>query len=98
MKYRIKIVTRGTGEKTYYPQYKKFLFWRNFKELVSICSSGPNVYHDVCYDDYDDLASICNKTYTTAIERADSYIKKHKEKIENEKRYNKKEISYIYEV
>ncbi len=30
MKYRIKVVSFADGRNTFYPQYKKFIFWRNF--------------------------------------------------------------------
>ncbi len=31
MKYRIKKVVNGLGTVTFYPEYKKFIFWRTFK-------------------------------------------------------------------
>ena len=34
MKYRIKIQTNSDGSKIYYPQYKKFLFWKYYTSEI----------------------------------------------------------------
>ena len=37
MKYRIKVQINTTGDKIYYPQYKKFLFWNDFiREVIDL--------------------------------------------------------------
>lgn len=96
MKYRIKIVTRGTGEKTYYPQYKKFLFWRNYKRLTSIDSDGGRYYNDVAYrsSEYDVEDSLLAEN--RALQDAKNFIKKQVCENEESKLRSKKTISYIY--
>ena len=37
MKYRIKVQINANGDKIYYPQYKKFLFWNDFiREVIDL--------------------------------------------------------------
>lgn len=34
--YRVLVKVNGAGDKTYYPQYKRFLFWRYFTDVRDI--------------------------------------------------------------
>jgi hypothetical protein len=38
MKTRIKVITKGDDSKTYFPQYKTFLFWYNFTSYSEVQS------------------------------------------------------------
>lgn len=56
-KYRICEITNGLGEKTYYPQYKKYLFWTTFKDqIVDDC-----FYSKVWFNSYNEAKNFIRK-------------------------------------
>lgn len=49
-KYRVQEIINGLGEKYYYPQYKKYIFWTTFKNQVI----GEELYSEVWFESYEE--------------------------------------------
>lgn len=77
-KYRIKEVTLWNNEKTYYIQYKQWIFWRTKKQVVYSYTLGPNEQDKFRKEKFDDFWLAKKRIKELIVKRIEKDAKKIK--------------------